>query len=686
MSLKSVLSTSMQVGRRKRLLVNLSVAAIIVVALTASLGSLALAASSFPDVPSTNPYYAAITDLADRGIISGKTDGKFYPGDAVTRQQFAKMIVGTGGYPVSEANVCPFGDVEVGGPSDLYPDNYVAVCAANGITLGKTETTFDPTGNITRYQVISMVVRTADNLQPGLLAPAPAGFGAWSGDPTHGANAARAEHNGLLAGLDLASLSPLGNMTRGEVAQVLHNLLVKLGTSPGTTGSTVPGATYTLTVSVAGTGSGTVAKIPDQTTFAAGSTVVLTATAATGSVFMGWSGDASGDTNPLTVTMNSNKTIVATFNAGTAQYALSTSVPEGGGTVAKSPDQALYPSGSSVVLTAVPTAGRVFTGWTGDASGTTNPLTVVMNSHKSIAAHFATAYTLSTSVNPAGKGTIAKSPDKSAYTAGETVTLTATPTSGYVFHHWGGGVTGTANPTTVTMNANKTVTAFFVPAPTYTLTINISGGGTSTVTKSPNKTSYTSGETVTLTANPAAGYKFSYWSGDLIGVTNPKSLVMDANKTVYAHFEALPTYSLSLYYVGGGASRVDRSPQKTKYYEGETVTLTANPARGYKFSYWSGDLIGVSNPKSLVMDSDKSVYAHFEALAVRTLTINIYGEGSVVRNPIGTLYDGDTVTLWADPDPGWHFVRWWGSIAGTSNPATFTMNANKAVNVTFERD
>ncbi len=679
MSLKSVLSTSMQVGKRKRLLVNLSVAAIIVVALTASLGSLALAASSYPDVPSSNPYYAAVTDLADRGIISGKTDGKFHPSEPVTRQQFAKMIVGAGGYPVSEANVCPFLDVEVSGPTSLYPDNFVAVCAANGITLGKTETTFDPTGNITRYQVISMVVRTADNLQPGLLAAPPAGFGAWAGDPTHGANAARAEHNGLLAGLDLASLSPLVNMTRGEVAQVLHNLLVKLGTSPG--------ATYTLTVSVAGTGSGTVAKIPDQTTFAAGSTVVLTATAATGSVFMGWSGDGTGDTNPLTVTMNSNKTIVATFNAGTVLYSLNTSVPDGGGSVTKSPDQALHPSGSSVVLTAAPAGGRVFTGWSGDASGTANPLTVVMNSNKNIAAHFAAAYTLSVSVTPSGTGTVAKSPSKASYAAGETVTLTATPASGYVFHHWDGGVTGTANPATVTMNANKTVTAFFVPAPTYTLTVNTSGGGGSTVSRSPNKTSYTSGETVTLTANPAAGYKFSYWSGALIGVSSPRTLVMDSNKTVYAHFVALPTYSLSIYCVDGGGSSVDRSPQKTRYYEGETVTLTANPALGYAFSYWSGDLIGISSPKTLAMDSDKSVYAHFKALAVRTLTINIYGEGYVTRVPARiTLYDGETVTLTAHPDPGWHFVRWWGSIAGPSNPCSFTMNANKAVNVTFERD
>ena len=188
---------------------------------------------------SSSPYKAAIDRLAAAGIIAGFADGTFRPSDPVTRQQFAKMIVLTGGYPVSEADVCPFTDVAKSGPTTLYPDNYIAVCAAKGITTGTSPTTFNPTGKITRYQVVSMVVRMADNLQPGLLATPPAtwsGNATWAANPTHGANAARAEYNGLLTGLDLATLAPTGNMSRGEVAQVLHNLLGKL--APAMTTST----------------------------------------------------------------------------------------------------------------------------------------------------------------------------------------------------------------------------------------------------------------------------------------------------------------------------------------------------------------------------------------------------------------------------------------------------------------
>jgi hypothetical protein len=188
----------------------------------------AFASGVFPDVPANHPYVDAIENLAGKGIIGGYENGNFGPGVTVTRQQFAKMIVGTGGYPVSETDICTFADVKKGDAATFYPDNFVAVCAAKGITTGTTATTFNPTGKITRYQVVSMVVRTANDLQPSLLTTPPDGWtatGKWGNNSTHGANAARAEYNGLLLGLDLKDLDPAGDMTRGEVAQVLSRLL-----------------------------------------------------------------------------------------------------------------------------------------------------------------------------------------------------------------------------------------------------------------------------------------------------------------------------------------------------------------------------------------------------------------------------------------------------------------------------
>jgi len=68
---------------------------------------------------------------------------------------------------------------------------------------------------------------------------------------------------------------------------------------------------YTLTTSVVG--SGTVS--PASGSFISGTSQTLTATPATGYTFSGWSGDATGSTNPLAVTMNANKSIIATFTS-----------------------------------------------------------------------------------------------------------------------------------------------------------------------------------------------------------------------------------------------------------------------------------------------------------------------------------------------------------------------------------
>ncbi|MBK7191546.1 MAG: NPCBM/NEW2 domain-containing protein [Myxococcales bacterium] len=59
------------------------------------------------------------------------------------------------------------------------------------------------------------------------------------------------------------------------------------------------------------------------------------------------------------------------------------------GAVARSPNQPAYAAGAAVTLTAAPSAGYQFIGWSGDATGTTNPLTVTMTASKTITANFA---------------------------------------------------------------------------------------------------------------------------------------------------------------------------------------------------------------------------------------------------------------------------------------------------------
>src|SRR5204863_385729 len=170
--------------------------------------------------------------------------------------------------------------------------------------------------------------------------------------------------------------------------------------------------TYSLSVRTAG--SGTVAKSPNQASYNYGTVVQLTATPSTGWHFVGWSGDTSGSANPLSVTMDRNKSMTATF--ATSSYTLADTAV-GRGAVSVSPNQASYNHGTVVQLTATPAAGWQFTGWSGDTSGTANPISMTMDRNKSVTATFySSGFTLAYTV--VGRGAVSVSPDQESYANG----------------------------------------------------------------------------------------------------------------------------------------------------------------------------------------------------------------------------------------------------------------------------
>lgn len=67
--------------------------------------------------------------------------------------------------------------------------------------------------------------------------------------------------------------------------------------------------------------------------------------------------------------------------------------PVEGGTITLDPMSICYANGSSVSLTATPALGYVFLGWTGDATGDVNPLTITMDVAKHVVASFASVPT-----------------------------------------------------------------------------------------------------------------------------------------------------------------------------------------------------------------------------------------------------------------------------------------------------
>jgi uncharacterized repeat protein (TIGR02543 family) len=394
---------------------------------------------------------------------------------------------------------------------------------------------------------------------------------------------------------NLAPFSTYTGLVKASVKDLMGNALQADYTW---TFTTIPEVTLSSNPITGGTTSG-------AGTFAQGSPVTVTATPNTGYVFFNWTylGAIVSTNASYQFTMAGNRALVANF---TSQYALSlSSSPAAGGTTGGAGS---YTAGSSVIVTATPNTGYTFVNWTdnGVVVSTSASYTFLINANKTLVANFLlNTYTLNVT---ATNGTVVKNPVQATYNHGITVALIATPNAGYTFTGWSDGATGATNPLTVTMDANKNITANFAQI-TYTLAVITINGS---VAKVPTQTTYNSGATVMLTPTPNTGYTFTSWSGDATGSTNPLTVTMDANKNITANY-TLNTYTLNVTAING---TVVKNPNQTTFNSGSTVSLTATPNAGYAFTSWSGDITGSSNPSTMTMNANKNITANFTVLVV----------------------------------------------------------------------
>jgi len=161
--------------------------------------------------------------------------------------------------------------------------------------------------------------------------------------------------------------------------------------------------TFGLAVVRAGTGSGTVTSTPAGITcgtscsgnYASGTAVTLTATAAAGSTFSGWTGGGCAGTGSCVVTVTATTTVTATFDAPTLALTV-TKAGTGSGTVTSTPAgitcgpscSASYPNGTAVTLTASSATGSSFTGWSGGGCSGKGSCTVTISAGTTVTANF----------------------------------------------------------------------------------------------------------------------------------------------------------------------------------------------------------------------------------------------------------------------------------------------------------
>jgi hypothetical protein len=375
-----------------------------------------------------------------------------------------------------------------------------------------------------------------------------------------------------------------------------------------------------------------------------------------------------------------------------------------------------YEVGTLVMLTATPTAGYAFAGWSGDGcSGTETTCWVQVSEATMVAAAFAPTHTLRVAPTGSGAGRVYIYPEgiecasvcSTAVVEGTQVELWASAESGSAFAGWsGGGCSGTEVTCSFSMDVDTTVTPSFMAARTLTVTVNESGHGYVTSTSPEFSCSYicaeefAEGTRITLSPTPYPGYRFTGWSGGGCSGMGTCVVTLGTDAAVTATFAAIPSHILKVSETGTGKGTVSSAPAgifcgsecSAGYEEGTTVTLSASPNYGSVFTGWSGGGCSGTGTCTVSVSADTEVTAAFST--PRQLTVDATGNGSgrIESSPAGigctnycaaTFEDGTRVSLTATPASGSNFIGWSGGGCGGTGSCIVTLNSSIQIVAAF---
>jgi len=276
-------------------------------------------------------------------------------------------------------------------------------------------------------------------------------------------------------------------------------------------------------------------------------------------------------------------------------------------------------------------------------------------------------YTLAVSKEGTGNGTVTSSPAgidcgddcSEGYDPDTTVTLTATAGTESYFVSWDGCDSAVGNECTMTMNANKEVTATFT-LNAYTLTVEKAGTGSGSVTSSPVgidcgldcSEDYEYGTTVILTPVEGLESIFTGWEGCDSVEGSDCTVTIAGNRTATATF-TLNTYTLTVEKAGSGDGTVISSPAgidcqddcSEVYGYGTTIVLTATPSAASSFDSWEGCDSVNGNECTITVSADATVTATFSHIAGDVFVCPTGCDHDSIQAAIDASGAGDTIKV-----------------------------------------
>ena len=176
--------------------------------------------ADFSDLNDAAWAKAAIVGLAEKGIVSGRGDGKFYPNDQMTREEFVKLII-VAFQAFNDAASAPFEDVL----KDRWSYPYIASAVTSGLITGLNETTFNPEGIMTREDMAVILYRACK--RAGLAAQDTVADFTDADEIAEYAKEAvgRLAGQKIINGMGDGTFLPKGTVTRAQAAKAVYELL-----------------------------------------------------------------------------------------------------------------------------------------------------------------------------------------------------------------------------------------------------------------------------------------------------------------------------------------------------------------------------------------------------------------------------------------------------------------------------
>jgi formylglycine-generating enzyme required for sulfatase activity len=367
-----------------------------------------------------------------------------------------------------------------------------------------------------------------------------------------------------------------------------------------------------------------------------------------------------------------------------------------------------YASGTNLTLTATPSNGYSFAGWTGDITSPSNNLSLTMTHNASVLSpvpegigtqhvcvgwagtgsaptlgssnavsftitnnttlnwNWLTEYNFNVTPDPNGTVDVASG----WYSAGTNFIITATPNGGFAFTGWTGDIVTNANPLNVALGQAVNLTPTFAPIPVNLTVVSTYGLASPPVgaTNYPFNTPLSCSVAGSPVVNGSTQYICTGWSGtgsvpaSGAGTSTP-GFNITANSGITWNW-------LTQYRLNGSAGPNGFVTSTNGWHDAGAVTiLSATPNGGFMFNGWTGDvpLPNINdNPLTLTMSQARSVQATF---------ISTPPGVTVTITPPNAVLAGAQWRMTSGPDTTWHASGDVISNVPAGGPYTITCNA-----------